>query len=68
MKANRRGQHVLVGATSFGRKCGLKDKFGVYARVSFYRKWLDENMKNPTFCASGQEAERGGRLKNLTNY
>ena len=68
MRDNRTGQHVLVGVVSWGYHCGKKDEFGVYTRVSFYRKWIDENMKNATFCASGQEAERGGRLKNLTNY
>ncbi|KAM7391285.1 hypothetical protein PAMP_021985 [Pampus punctatissimus] len=39
---------VLVGVTSFGKKCGLIKKPGVYAFLSEKQlKWIKNTMKNP---------------------
>ena len=32
------------GITSFGEGCGRRGKFGIYARVSNYRIWIDDMM------------------------
>ena len=49
-------QHVLIGAVSSGLRCGNKDQFGVYSRISYFRQWIDRNMKNPKFCQTGPDA------------
>jgi len=36
--------HTLVGATSWGHKCAEPGTYGVYADVSFYRAWMDEQF------------------------
>jgi len=41
---NADGHHTLVGATSFGDKCALPNKFGVYADVGYYRTWMDQQF------------------------
>jgi len=42
------GQHHLIGDVSFGDKCALEGRYGIYAKTSFFRKWIDE-----TFAAEG---------------
>merc|ERR1719244_689357 len=42
------GQHHLIGDVSFGDKCALEGRYGIYAKTSFFRKWIDE-----TFPAEG---------------
>ncbi|KAJ8965358.1 hypothetical protein NQ314_004198 [Rhamnusium bicolor] len=33
----------IVGITSFGRSCGLKENIpGIYTRVSTYIKWIED--------------------------
>jgi len=32
----------LHGATSWGHGCALKEKYGVYARVSMFTDWIQE--------------------------
>ena len=54
---NKTSQHVLIGAVSSGLRCGLKDKFGVFTRISYYRRWLEDNMKDPKFCQTGPDAK-----------
>ncbi|KXN66278.1 trypsin-like serine protease [Conidiobolus coronatus NRRL 28638] len=41
---NRNGQHILVGATSFGFGCATPAFPGVYARVSGLRDFIDANI------------------------
>lgn len=42
----RDGVWVLEGIVSFGRRCGLKDWPGVYARVSIYTDWINKKLRN----------------------
>ncbi|XP_050738022.1 vitamin K-dependent protein C-like [Eriocheir sinensis] len=37
---HRQGRWHIYGITSFGEGCGKKGKFGIYARVSNYRTWI----------------------------
>merc|ERR1712048_299151 len=50
-------QHVLIGDTSFGDKCALAGRYGVYGRISYYRTWIEEKMTSPTYCGSGADAD-----------
>ena len=43
--------HVLVGLTSYGEKCGLEGKYGVYSKISYYKDWIMSNLKSPVFCS-----------------
>ena len=70
VKPKHRRQHILIGETSFGKWMGYKDEngvvhnrpcgnpglYGVYGRISFFRKWIEENMKGPVFCKMGANA------------
>jgi len=47
-------QHVLIGAVSHGTKCG--EGYGVYARISYYRTWIEGKMSSPKYCSSGADA------------
>ena len=38
------GKHVLIGDVSFGNKCGLAGKYGVYGDVAFFKTWIDTNV------------------------
>ena len=38
------GQHVLIGDVSFGEKCGLEGKYGVYRDVAYFRAWIDSTV------------------------
>ncbi|KAJ8916663.1 hypothetical protein NQ315_000308 [Exocentrus adspersus] len=37
---------TLYGITSWGHRCGLANKPGVYVKVAHYRKWIDETMRD----------------------
>ena len=37
---NYRVFRYIYGITSFGEGCGKRGKFGIYARVSNYRNWV----------------------------
>ena len=40
------GQHVLIGDVSFGEKCGLEGKYGVYGDVAYFRAWnLEKRLR-----------------------
>ena len=46
-------QHTLIGVTSWGQGGGAGATCGdssVFARVSHFRPWIDDNMKNTQFC------------------
>lgn len=36
------GVKKLVGVVSFGQGCGVPDFFGVYARVQYFRSWIEQ--------------------------
>ena len=53
------GQHILIGATSWGRGCAQDGMYGVYASISYFRKWIEKKMKkmgSPQYCISGPDA------------
>jgi len=42
------GREVLMGATSWGEGCAREFKYGVYARISSMRGWIDQTIaSNP---------------------
>ena len=43
--------HVLVGITSYGLECGKEGLPGIYTKISFYRDWIQSNMKSPVICS-----------------
>ena len=45
------GHHVLVGITSYGHGCGKEGMYGIYSKISFYRDWIQSNMKSPVICS-----------------
>ncbi|XP_076238933.1 uncharacterized protein LOC143182076 [Calliopsis andreniformis] len=40
------GAFTLYGITSWGQHCGRANKPGVYVRVSYYRRWIDQKIRN----------------------
>ncbi|XP_041980976.1 uncharacterized protein LOC121734431 [Aricia agestis] len=40
--------HMVVGITSFGFKCGVRNQPGVYTRVASYIDWIEEHVWNGT--------------------
>lgn len=42
MLSDRRGSFVLGGIVSWGDGCGTSSKYGVYTRVSLFRKWIEK--------------------------
>ena len=58
----RGDQHVLIGFVSQRKSDCSKKGFSkrvpeVFGRISFYREWIEKNMKDPTYCGSGPNAE-----------
>ena len=51
-----RGQHILIGAVSWGVECGLENKYGVYSSISYYRDWIEEKMVRPVYCGGSPNA------------
>ena len=43
--------HVLVGITSYGLDCGKEWNLRLYTKISFYRDWIQSNMKSPVICS-----------------
>ncbi|KAK7069940.1 hypothetical protein SK128_012471 [Halocaridina rubra] len=43
----RNGRWHIYGITSFGEGCGKRGKFGIYARVSNYRHWVQSVIASP---------------------
>ncbi|XP_070153993.1 uncharacterized protein [Polyergus mexicanus] len=39
------GAFTLYGITSWGQHCGKANKPGVYVRVAYYRRWIDQKIK-----------------------
>ena len=37
-------KYTLVGITSYGDDCAIKNKPGIYTRVSYYMDWITENL------------------------
>ncbi|XP_076673301.1 uncharacterized protein LOC143371719 isoform X4 [Andrena cerasifolii] len=40
------GAFTLYGITSWGQHCGQANKPGVYVRVSHYRRWIDQKIRD----------------------
>jgi len=53
LTVKQKSQHVLRGITSSSLRCGVRDEFALFSRISYYRDWIMEHMKNPKFCQSG---------------
>jgi hypothetical protein len=41
------GAPLLVGVTSYGRGCALRDIPGIYANVGYFKSWLDLFLSQP---------------------
>jgi len=54
-------QHVQVGGVSFSLGCVLDsftgDVSAVFSRISFFRQWLEAEMKGATVCRNGFDAD-----------
>lgn len=44
---HRQGRWHIYGITSFGEGCGKRGKFGIYAKVSNYRHWVQNVIATP---------------------
>ena len=40
------GRSVLIGIVSWGDKCGVKDKYGVYTKVPNFVNWIHNHIKH----------------------
>jgi len=40
--------YLIVGVTSFGKGCALRNTPGVYARVRYFLDWIEETVWPPT--------------------
>ena len=70
MTYKQRDQHILIGVTSFGwgksiyvsrpipgtrnKQCGVSSNF---ARVALARDWIDNQLKEATFCQNNGDAD-----------
>ncbi|XP_058060342.1 uncharacterized protein LOC131211022 [Anopheles bellator] len=45
-RISKRGPWILVGITSFGSGCAFKNYPDVYTKISFYRQWIAETIRN----------------------
>ena len=50
------GKFVLIGVVSSGKGCGAKGYAGVYTRVSFFSKWIEDNVGD--VCTSKPAAKQ----------
>merc|ERR1711988_1141256 len=56
-----KGQHALIGVASHigpnsqGKFCEVGST-NFYTKVSDYRDWIDQNMRDPKYCKSGPES------------
>ncbi|CAK1542037.1 unnamed protein product [Leptosia nina] len=60
---------TVVGLTSFGVKCGQKDKPGIYTKVSSFRKWIENIVWGHKDSPVAQNKTEGPSLfkrKNIT--
>ena len=44
------GAATLAGVVSWGLGCGVRDRLGIYAEVSHFRPWLDQEMSDLVTC------------------
>ncbi|XP_056385801.1 hyaluronan-binding protein 2 isoform X2 [Hyla sarda] len=51
------GQTQVVGVVSWGEKCGVKDKPGVYTHVYRFLPWIEKNMKSDTSSPIGHRQQ-----------
>ena len=43
------GVWSVVGLVSWGRRCGVKNRYGVYTRISTFLPWISQQLCQPTF-------------------
>ena len=47
---NNNGNAVIVGAVSWGFGCAAEDALGIYAEVSHFSSWLNQQMPDLNTC------------------
>ncbi|XP_020289719.1 uncharacterized protein LOC109857630 isoform X2 [Pseudomyrmex gracilis] len=45
LACHHNGAFTLYGITSWGQHCGKANKPGVYVKVAYYRRWIDQKIK-----------------------
>ncbi|XP_029171270.1 uncharacterized protein LOC114940706 isoform X2 [Nylanderia fulva] len=52
------GAFTLYGITSWGQHCGKANKPGVYVRVAYYRRWIDQKIKESLTAQDSPEGRQ----------